>query len=386
MRLFKSLPDIIVPSMIIFASSVIGNFTLFLVNLYLSNVLGPSNFGVFKAVLYFSTFLAVVVGLGFQPTLTRYISVFRVREKEMINHLIRWYLKLVLTCALLLGVTVVLLREKLSTMFLRTTGSSSLLTPAALIIFSPVISLFTASLLGYKKFYLYAVIQILIPLMITSVIMIVKNLGLFFIVLAWPIGIFLGNLPALVYVTKLGLFKYAKKFNVREIFINFGFPIYLLRLVSSVTSLIVPIISVFTPSTITGYYSFAFIFYNASLLLPNAVSSVLLPEISELNAKQKPKHTKRTLKDAFRFYTIFTSAVIIFTIFFSKQFISFVSPNYLESLLFFRCLLVYGALSGYLLIYNSYLLGVGNVKRVIALSLLQNLLLFVLTFFLLEYF
>lgn len=378
--------SIVIPSMVIFVSSIAGNFILFLVNLYLSNIFGPSSFGTLKTILYLFTFLAVTVGFGFQPTLARYISFFHVTERRKINYLIKWYFKLMFISALLLASTVILLRKSLSLILLHSSDSSPLLIPSVLIIFSPVINLFSAALLGYKKFHLYAIVQTLIPLLIAATVGVMKNFGLLFILFAWPIGIFLGNIPAIIYVINQGLFKYAKKFDVKEIFTRFGFPIYVLRIVTSITSLIVPIISVFVPRTVTGYYSFAFIFYNATLLFPSAISSVLLPKVSELNAKRRPKHMKKAVRDAFKFHTLFVIGATLFLVLFSEQFILFISPSYLGSLLFFRYLSLFGIFSGYITIYNSYLLGIGKVKHVTILTLLQSFFLFTLTFLLLWFF
>jgi O-antigen/teichoic acid export membrane protein len=145
-------------------------------------------------------------------------------------------------------------------------------------------------------------------------------------------------------------------------------------------SLIVPLLSLFFASIMVGYFSFAFIFYFAALLIPNSLSIVLFPKISELNGLKKHTDAKNFLKRTFVIYTPIVLIGILIVILFSEQIINLISKEYLPSLFMFKVLISLGLIFGYNIIYTNYLRGLGRIKLFALLTLIQNLLLIAISF------
>ena len=128
---------------------------------------------------------------------------------------------------------------------------------------------------------------------------------------------------------------------------------------------------------------FSFIFYFAALVIPTALSAIVLPKVSRLNGLNKHYDAKKALNKVFLIYTPVMVGGIIGTLLLSKFALSLIAPDYLPGLLFFKVLLCLGLLMGYLVIYNSYLTGKGKVKQVAVIALIQNSVLLGVSFLML---
>jgi O-antigen/teichoic acid export membrane protein len=237
--------------------------------------------------------------------------------------------------------------------------------------------------MGYQDFKLFSFAQIF-GIILTAVFAIfLSYFGIYYTILGWCFGYF----SLLIYwdfLSKKRIFKNSEKFEIKKIFWKYSLPMYLLNIVNSLPTVIIPLLSLFFSQLLIGYYSFAFMFYFAALLIPTALSSVLFPKISELNGIGKYDKAKSILVKTLSFYTLIVITGVAGCLLFSKWFIYLINPTYLPSLLIFRVLVSLGLFFGYLTIYNAYLSGMGKVKRITGVILLQNILLFIVSFGLLE--
>jgi len=211
-----------------------------------------------------------------------------------------------------------------------------------------------------------------------------SSFGIFYAVVGYSIGFLLGNILNIIFLFKEGVFRKDSRFNVKKIFYSFSLPMQAQYIITSSVSIIVPILSLFFPQGIIGYYSFAFMFYSATLLIPRALSSVLLPKVSELDGLKKYGDAKDMLIKAFVLYSLIVIVGIVGVVMLSEWFICFIAKEYLPSLFVFKNLLCFGLVFGYDAIYMSYLQALKRVKRVTLLTLLQNVALFVLSFIILR--
>ena len=174
----------------------------------------------------------------------------------------------------------------------------------------------------------------------------------------------------------------SESFNVRKIFLNFSLPVHVVYLVNNIHYVIVPILSLFFSQELIGYFSFAFLFYFSALLIPNAISLVILPKVSEM--KDRYVDVRNLLEKAFIFYTPVVIAGIIGILAFSDVVFGMFFQSYLPSLFLFKVVVIMGLLFGYNMIYTYYLQGMGRVKKFALFAIIQNVILIAVSFYLMS--
>jgi len=369
--------ELIKTSSLVFLASLGANLIVFLANLFFLNQLSAESFGTLKTALYLFAFLPVMIEFGIGMSLTKYIAEFR--SKKKIGYLVKWFLKLRVFSYLILIILILLLNEQISLIFFK---DPSLIFPGILLIGLSFFNVFQFIALGYQRFKLFAVSQFLTLTMSSFFGVLLIPLGIFYIILGWSLGPLIGNLFAMRFFFDKKLKEY-KEFDVKRIFWKFSVPIYFVSIPTALFSVIVPLLSLFFSQILIGYFSFAFIFYSATLLIPGALATVIFPKVSELNGLKRLADAKNLLKKAFSLYSFVAFVGILLVFLFSDWFILFFK-NYLPSLFMFKVLVSLGLIFGYNTIYANYLQGIGKIKRYALLTLIQNIFLIVISFALLN--
>jgi len=368
---------------IIFLAGLSSNLILFVANLVIAKVLGPDQFGIFKTIVYLAGFLPLLIELGINATLTKYIAEFG-KKKEKIGYLVKNFIKLkVLTYVLLIVLTLVF-KDELSLYLLKDASMSYLLLPAILLMALSFFSIFQFIVLGYQKFKLFALTQFLSFSSAAILGILLSGFGIFYIVLGWSFGTLIGNLFNIKFFFEKEVIKKSKEFDIKKIFVRFSIPIYLTNIIMNSFNVIIPILSIFFSQKIIGYFSFAFIFYFATMLIPTSISSVVFPKVSELNGLKRHKDAKNILRKAFSLYALVMIVGLLLVMFLTDWFISIIAKEYLPSSFMFKVLVSFGLVFGFNTIYVNYLQGLGKVKRFALFNLIQNVLLFIISFALLN--
>ena len=378
--------DLIRASSMIVLATLSGSAIAFLANLYLSSTLGPKFFGVFKTLIYLFTFLSFLVGFGMQSTLPKYIAEFKTKNKKKIGHLVNWFLKIRGIGFLIIGILIFLMRDKIALYLLHDVSLSYLIFPALAFLVASFFQMFIYIVLGYQKFRLFAVSLFLSSTLSAVLAVALSPFGLFYIISGWACGTAIGFLITLRYLFHEHAFSSTIHFNLHKIIWKFSMPMYGLWIIFSLVSVAVPFFSLFFSQLLIGYYSYALMFYTASLLIPTAISYVVLPRVSELISLKKMKIAKEILTRALKLYTPLVAIGIVTVLLASEFFILKISPEYFPSLTLFRSVIIFGLLSGCLLILSFYLQGKGKVKETALIILSQTILLFLISFILLRTF
>jgi O-antigen/teichoic acid export membrane protein len=363
--------ELVKTSGLVFLASLSANLIVFIANIFFLNQLSPENFGILKTTLYLFSFLPVMIEFGVSMSLTKYIAEFRNKRKR-ISYLIRWFLKLRIFSYLILIF--------IAFLFFR---GSSLIFPGVLLIGLSFFNVFQFIALGYQRFKIFAASQFL-TLAISSLLgILLIPAGNFYIILGWSLGPLIGNLFAVKFFFEKNILKAYKEFDVKKIFLKFSIPIYFISIPTALSSIIVPLLSLFFSQQLIGQFSFAFIFYSATLLIPGALASVIFPKISELNGLKKYIDAKKLLRKALALYSLVALIGIPIVLLLSDWFILFFK-NYLPSLFMFKILIILGLTFGYNAIYSNYLQGLGKIKKYALLTLIQNILLIFVSFIILS--
>jgi len=375
--------EIIKSGGMVFSASLVGSVILFIANLLLSKHFGPEGFGNFKTVIYLSLLLSSTIELGAGITLTKYIAEF---SKDRINYIVRWFLKLRIVSYLILLCIIFIFREKIALYFLNDPSLSNLIMAGMLLSALVFFDIFKFISLGFQNFRLYSFSQFLTLTSAGIFTLIFGYLfGIYYAIIGWGLGYLIGNLPNIRFSFAKKIFKKTDvRLDVKKIFLNYSMPIHLMIIPGFIGNAIIPILSLFFSQRLIGYYSFAMVFYQGVISIPNALSSVLLPRFSELNGSDNLNEARIKLKRIFLIYTPIVILGIIFCILFSELFLSIVASAYLPGLLIFKTLVCFGLFVGYLLIYRSYLTGLAKLRRLTIIVIFHNISLFILSFIIMK--
>ncbi len=369
---------------LIFLSSLFANIVLFFANLFIANLLGPVDFGVFKVITYLFTFIPLLIEFGISVSLTKYISEFKSRSREKLGYLIKRFLEIRILIYSLSIAIILLLNEQIAVTFLGESSLSYLILAGILLSGMTFFSVFQAIVLGFHEFKLYSLSQFLTLSISAFLGILLSPLGLFYIIVGWSFGSLIGNAFNLRFFIRKNLIRKTKKFDIKKIFVKFSLPVYFVWIVTSLYAVIIPILSVFFPPEPIGYFSFAFLFYFATLMIPTAIASVVFPKVSELNGSKRYRDAKNIKMKAFMLYIPVVLIGMLFVLLASDWLFNSFFQEYLPSLLMFKVLVSLGLLFGFNTIYTNYLQGLGRIKRFAVIVLTQNILLFAVSFGLLS--
>ncbi len=372
-------------AIVVFATSF-SAILMFLINLAFSRMFGPELFGNFKNIIYLATVLTALMDLGTGITLTKYIAEFRGKNKKKIVCMTRWFLKLRIVIFSSVLLFLFLFRHGLVFYFLHDVSLNYLIFPALFVIGVSFFSVFSWMVKGYENFKLFSFSSVLMTVSYGIIGLILGYyFGVFYAVIGFGIASLIGNSICLNFLLKKGSFsKEYVKFDVKKIFWKYSIPMHVLMVPNYLGNAVVPLLSLFFSAKLIGYYSFSFMFYYAGLIIPGCLSTVLFPKVSKLNGIKKYDDAKKTLKRVMMIYTPIVIGGIIGCLLFSELVVSFIAPEYLPGLLMFKVLVCFGLLVGYAVIYTSYLSAKEKLKETAIILLVQNVLLFVISFVLLK--
>ena len=372
--------ELIRSSGLVFFSIFMGSIFLFISNLFLSRYFGPEIFGNYKTIVNLFLFLPSLIEFGAGATLTKYIAEFG-KDKIRINSLIKWFLKFRFLTYLILLLAIFFLKDQMAFYFLKNVSLNYLFLAGLLLTGMVFFEISKSIALGYQNFKLYSYSQfITVGSAGLFTIILGYYFGVFYAIIGWALSYFVGNLPLIWPFINRKFFLMNTELNVKKIFFSYSLPIYLMIIPEFLGTAIIPVLSLFFSQKLIGYYSFAWIFYMGVLLIPNALSSVLFPKVSELNGKNNLKKAKGILKKIFIIYTPIVIVGIIGSLLFSSFVVKIIAPDYIPGLIIFKTLICFGLLTGYLLIYRSYLSGLAEFKKLTLTVIVQTVALLIVSF------
>ena len=366
-------------SSILLLSNSIGSLMLFLANLYLSKLLGHVMFGSFKTVLYLFSLIFGLIDFGMLVTLPKFIADQKTRKK--VGYIFRWFLKIRIVSFVLLTIGMIVFRDFIALQFLHDQGLSYLVVAGIALAISSFFGFFREMVRGYENFKLYSM-SIFVGNALTLVIGCVLGylFGVFYAIVGFGVAGIVGNLICLKFLLGKGSFIIKEKIDVKKVFFSYSLPMHILRIPGYLGSAIVPLLSLFFSPEVMGYYSFAFMFYFMTAMIPGSVQTVLFPKVSRLNSNGNGKDAEKSLKRVFKIYTPIVVVGIAGILLFSGFIIERLFIEYLAGLIIFKVMISLGLVFGYFVIYTSYLTAKGNFKKTALVVLVQNLFLFLVSY------
>ena len=375
--------DLLRDSGLVFFSGFIARVILFFANLYLSKLFGHVMFGAFKTVLYISMLLPSLIDIGMSITLAKYIA--DPKYKKEIGHLVRWFFGIRVVCFVLLLLVMFLAKDIIAVHFLHDKSLSYLVIAGMIYSFASFFGVLRGMVVGYENFKLFS-----ISVFLTNVLTLIFGcalgyyFGVFYAVVGFGIAGIAGNLACLKFLVGKGIFKVREKIDTKKVFFGYSLPMHMLSIPGYFVNAVVPFLSLFFSPEVMGYYSFAFMFYFMTAIIPGSIQSVLFPKVSRLNSNGNGKDAEKSLKRILKMYTPIVAVGLVGILVFSEMFVGIVASEYLPGVVIFKVMVSLGLLFGYFVIYSSYLKAKGDVKKTAVVVLVQNLLLFVISFVVLQ--
>ncbi len=364
----------------VFGASFIGAIFLFVSNLVLSRAFGPEVFGNYKTIIGLFMFIPALIDFGAAPTLTKYIAEFSAKkETGKINKLIRFFLKIKGFSIVSVVLVIYVFRDAFAHMFLKDEALSYLIVPGLILSLFILLELSKSMIVGLQNFKLFSFSNFLTTASIgIFTIGLGYYYGIYYAILGWAFGYFVGNLPNIWYLLRRRfLQRNTAGLDIRRIFGTYSVPMWGMYLLNSSNLLIIPLLSLFFAQKLIGYYGFAWIFYSGIMLVPMAFAQVLFPKVSELDSKKKD--VKKALRSALVAYSLIAIAGIFTIHSYSTEIIALISSEYLPGLLIFKWLNSAGLLLGYLLIYANYLSAKHEIKKATWVFFVMNIALFLVS-------
>jgi len=366
-------------SSIVLFSTSIGSLLLFVANLYLSNLFGHVMFGSFKTVVYLFALMFSVIDLGMLVTLPKYIADKNTGNK--IGCLARWFLKIRIFSFALLIIGIIIFKDFIALHFLHDKEMSYLIIAGIVLGVSSFFAVFREMAKGYENFKLYS-----LSIFATKALSLVIGcslgyfFGVFYAIIGFGLAGIIGSLLCFGFLIKKQSFVVKEKIDAGKIFFNFSLPVHVMKIPGYLGASIIPLLSLFFSPEIIGYYSFAYMFQFMTAMIPGSIQTVLFPKISRLSSDGNGKSAEKSLKRVFKIYAPVVVFGIIGALIFSKPLISGLFPEYLPGLVIFKVMICAGLLIGYFTIYSLYLTAKGDLKKAAIVMLVQNLLLFLISF------
>lgn len=378
--------QLIKDSFIVSVTAGVSSIVLFIAYLKLSNFFGPELFGVFKKIIYSSSFIAGLIDFGMTLTLTKFVAEFRAKNKKKISYLIWSFFKIRIAIYAIVLVGIFLFKSQIATHFLHDPSLSYLVIPLIFLIGIGFLSVLPAIVTGYENFKVLSIYNIVNNLLFLVIgLPLGYYFGIYYAILAFGLSTVISILICIKYLINENAFqKNYEKFDMKRIFMNYSIPLYILSFPSYLINAVIPALGLFFSNKIIGYYSFGLMFYFIPSIVSNSLSRVLFPKISKLNGSKNTTQTRSVLKRVFMIYSVFVVLGIFATLAFSKLFISLFASEYLPGLMLFKSLLILGLFSGYGTILNFYFNAKEKLKEGALVLLLTTILLFIFSFILLK--
>ncbi len=301
--------------------------------------------------------------------------------------MILWFVKLRLILFFALISVLFIFKTQITTLFLHNPELEPLTIAGIFIVFCYFFVFLKSIVSGYENFTLLS-LSLVVPSIIFGVLGFFSAYFFtpFHTVLAYAISILIGSIICLPFILKQKLLMNIKGFNPNKIFLNYSMPMYLISIPSQIGFSITPILSIFFPQELIGYFSFAFMFYFAGSSVSSTLGAVLFPKVSRLNGQKKHSEVKKSLTRAFIIYTVVVVIGTTGVLLFSKLFMEIFAPKYLPGLTMFKVIVISGLILGYSNIMGSYYAAVAKIKETAILTIVQNIIVFAICYFLLATF
>jgi len=356
-----------------FLVKAIGLAFAFIASVVVARFLGPEKYGVYSFVIWFLSMVGLLVNLGIPTTMTKYVSEYWGRKDfsaigSILSRLLRF--------ELLAGVVVSLLLFFLAPFIARWYNNPDLslyLKVASLVILPLGLMWFYNGLFcGLQRYDLIAKINLLVSPVTLIIILLVLYFGGR---IEWLVGV-----SVVANLLLVGCYLYLKR--MKFIFIQKGTSTYdfggkLFKFSASVFVVVlldaiiwerfgIFFLSIFSTSTEIAFYNVAFILSSRTMiLLPGALTGILLPAMSEVYGGGNKEELARVHANSTRYLAMLSFPLCLGGIAIARQLFPVLYGPSFQPAAFIFCILLLGGTVGSIATSSSSLLYGAELQRIV---------------------
>lgn len=298
---------------IIFISSMVGNISNYLFQIYMGRSLGPVDYGILASLFSLFTILSVPAGV-LQTVTAKYASNFRAHgELGKVAKLVKDLLKRVSLIGLV-GFVLFIIASKSISSFLQIPSRLPVIITGVALIFSIISPIVVGAIQGLQAFGWLGADMIIAALAKLS-------FGIFFVYLGFKVngallGLILGGLAGILFLIIPLKSSFTKNmvdsdFSFSEVYKYFLPTSIVLLCFMIITNIDLILVKHFFDPTQAGHYAAASMVAKILLYLPGAIVLVMFPKTSELHALNK-EHRPILKKSLFYGILLCGAALLLF--------------------------------------------------------------------------
>ena len=318
----------------VFISQIIGLATGFLLSVILGRFLGAAAFGLFIMTLTIYTIASLVGGIGIPSAIVKYVAEFK-EDKEKLNIFVSCGVVKSVFFGVVIGSVLFALSDVLANIF----NMSELTDLIKIIALSLPFLVVNNTLLGLlnglremKSYSLRAVIRSSLLLGFT-ILLVGIGFGITGAVLALLLSE-VGTLFLLIFISR-NYFNFVIRDYVKTTkeVVKFSSQIFLGNAAwMTNTNADKLLVGYFLMDTDVGIYAIALAIANGLLMIPNAMSTITYPAISEYNGKGQHEAIETMINKSMKYSLIVLSILGLLIVFFSKEIILLLlTPEFLPA-------------------------------------------------------
>lgn len=318
----------------VFISQIIGLATGFLLSVILGRFLGAAAFGLFIMTLTIYTIASLVGGIGIPSAIVKYVAEFK-EDKEKLNIFVSCGVVNSVFFGVVIGSVLFALSDVLANIF----NMSELTDLIKIIALSLPFLVVNNTLLGLlnglremKSYSLRAVIRSSLLLGFT-ILLVGIGFGITGAVLALLLSE-VGTLFLLIFISR-NYFNFVIRDYVKTTkeVVKFSSQIFLGNAAwMTNTNADKLLVGYFLMDTDVGIYAIALAIANGLLMIPNAMSTITYPAISEYNGKGQHEAIETMINKSMKYSLIVLSILGLLIVFFSKEIILLLlTPEFLPA-------------------------------------------------------
>ncbi len=355
----------------------------FAASVIVARFLGPENYGIYSLVIWLLGTIGLLVNLGIPTTITKYVSEY-VGRKDLsaVSLIFSRLLRFEIASGALVSVLLFLLAQPIARWYDNPDLTLYLRVASLVILPMGLMWLYNGLFFGLQRFDLIALINLVVsPATLVIILVVLYSGGK----IEWLVAVSaMTNLllvASYVYL-KRARFPFVQKGGVRNDFggklLKFSASVFMIVVLEAIVweRFGIFFLSIFSTPSEIAFYNVAFIFSSRTMiLLPGALTGILLPAMSEVYGVGDKAELARVHVTATRYLAMLSLPLCLGGIAISRQlFATLYGPSFGPASLVFAILIVGGAVGSIATASSSLLYGAELQRVVVRVGILAALI------------
>ncbi|MCK4404649.1 MAG: flippase [candidate division Zixibacteria bacterium] len=363
-----------------FLVKAIGLAFAFVASVVVARFLGPDKYGVYSFVIWFLTMVGLLVNLGIPTTITKYVSEYWGRKDfSAISSILSRLLRVELLAGVVVSLALFLMAPLVARWYNNPDLSLYLKVASLVILPLGLMWLYNGFFCGLQRFDLIAKINLVVSPMTLITILMVLYLGG---KIEWLVGV-----SVVANILLVGCYLYLKRtkftfmqkdtptydfggpnLDPRDKLLKFSASVFVILILDAIVweRFGIFFLSIFSTPTEIAFYNVAFILSSRPMiLLPGALTGILLPAMSEVYGGGDKGELARVHANSTRYLAMLSLPLCLGGIAISRQLFPVLYGSSFQTVSFIFCILILGGTVGSIATSSSSLLYGAELQRIV---------------------